>query len=439
MLCRKEMEMEQISYSRQIPLLGQYDVAVVGGGPAGVCAAVEAARNGMKTVLLESSGMLGGMATTGLVGPFMTCFNRDGDRQIVKGLFREIVSRTQAGSGAINPEQADAPSRYTSYIEKYHNHVTPFDSFALQIVLDDLVGEAGVEVFLYTRFFDCIVKDGIIESILLAAPQGAVAIGAKQFIDCSGNADVAYSAGVPTWKGDENGTGPQPATLFFEVGNVDDSRYTVRPPKPVKAYKMPEKGKYKVNHDRVFGVDATDAASMTAAHRKARRQVEESFRTLRQQPGFENCTLLQVAPVLGVRESRHIKGKYCLTVEDICEGKRFPDSVCVFGYGMDVHSRDGKMAGGFHGESADMYEIPYRCLIPENCKNLLVAGKTICAESQAAGSLRVMPACMATGQAAGAAAFLAVRNGCKPEEIPVHKLKSLLTAHNAVVDIDDKE
>lgn len=433
--------MDRVKFERELPVIGEYDIAVLGGGPAGVCAAIEAARAGQKTVLVEATGMLGGMATAALVGPFMTCYDRDGDRQVVRGIFDEIVDRTVRERGAIYPSEVDAPSIYTSFIKRYHRHVTPFDSFALQLALDDLTREAGAELFLYTRFVDCEVeKDGGIASVILDAPQGLVVMRAKEYIDCTGNADVAFAAGVPTWKGGEDGSAPQPATLFFEIDGVDDDVYAARnarPPKPVKAYKMPGKGRYKVNHERVYFVDANDARSMTDAHIEARRQVLRSFETLRSLPGFEKAELTQVAPMLGVRESRHIEGEYRITVGDVCEGTRFDDSICVFGYGMDVHSRDGKVSGGFHGESANMYEIPYRCLVPKGCPNLLVAGKTVSAESQAAGSLRVMPACMAMGQAAGAAAAIAAARGIAVGEVPVAELKDNLRAHGAITDIDE--
>lgn len=392
----------------------------------------------MKTVLVEAYGMLGGMATTALVGPFMTCYDRDGERQVVHGIFDEIVDRTIEAGGAIHPSTTDAPSLHTSFLKKYHKRVTPFDSFVLQIVLDDMVKEAGIDLYLYTRYVDSVMDGDKIDSIILSAPQGLVAIKAKQYIDCTGNADVAAFSGVPVWKGSELGIGGQPGTLFFEVIGVNDDAYcdyAKRPIKPVKAYKMPEVGRYKVNHERVYGLDATDARSMTDGHIHARRQVLESYELLKQAPGFENSEIIQVAPVLGTRESRHIKGKYMLTVKDICDGATFDDSICVFGYGMDVHSRDGKMSGGFHGESANMYEIPYRCLVPEGCSNLLVAGKTICAESQAAGSFRVMPGCMAIGQAAGAASAIAVNKNQTPSEISTDELRQLLVSHGAVVDI----
>ncbi|HHT53403.1 MAG TPA: FAD-dependent oxidoreductase [Clostridiales bacterium] len=422
-----------ISYCKTVELIGEYDVAVLGGGPAGVCAAIEAARCGRKVLLAEATGMLGGMATAGLVGPFMTCYDRDGDEQIIKGLFDEIVGRMVELSGALSPDKTDSPSRWTSFLKKYHRRVTPFDSFVLQLVLDRMAREAGVHTLLYTKYVDSICMDGGIESIILAVPEGLVAARAEIYIDCTGNADVAAASGVETWIGGEDGAPPQPGTLFFEVDNVEDVRYTSRPQRPVKAYQKPLAGSYKINHDRVYGVDATDARSLTEAHMKAREQILQSYRTLRSTPGFENCSITQVAPVLGVRESRHIRGLYMLTVRDLGEGRIFEDAVACCGYGMDVHSRDGQIKGGFHGEVAKVYTIPYRCMVPVGCSNLLVAGKTICAESQAAGSFRIMPGCMALGQAAGAAAALACETGVQPGQVDTGKLRALLKGHGAYI------
>ena len=138
--------MERIVYQKELPLYGEYDVAVLGGGPAGICAAVAAARAGAKTLLVESHSTLGGMATGALVAPLMTCYDRDGDLPTVGGLFREIVERLKPYGGVIDPDGVQTHSVYTSFIEKYHSHVTPFDPFSLEIVLDEMVREAGVEV-----------------------------------------------------------------------------------------------------------------------------------------------------------------------------------------------------------------------------------------------------------------------------------------------------
>lgn len=422
-------------YQKEISELGSYDVVVLGGGPAGVCAAMEAAQNGAKVLLCEATGMLGGMATVGMVSPFMTNHDRDGQKETVKGIFYEIVKRLNAQNSAIMPETTDSPSVHTSFITRYHKHVTPFNSFNLQIVLDTMLEEAGVEVMLYSRFADCIVKDNKIESVVLCCLEGLRCVSATVYIDCTGNADVAFAAGVDTHKGDEISNIPQPATLMFNVLGVDESKYTKRPERPVKAYRTANEGEYAVNHYHVYNVDACNSKSMSDAHRTARRQVLDAYAVLRDKtPGFENAKIGQVASVLGVRESRHISGKYTITVDDIANGTRFDDRIAAYGFGMDVHNRSEKETGNFKIEVAKVYYIPYRSMLPNGCDNLLVAGKTISCQSQAAGGLRCMPCAMAMGQAAGAAATLAIKNNTDAKNVDITELQSLLKAHGAIID-----
>lgn len=430
----------KLHFQKDIPSFGHYPLVVLGGGPAGVCAAIEAARNGTRVLLIEGSGMLGGMATTALVGPFMTNYDREGNRPTVGGLYREILERLASRSGAILPEDTDSPSIHTSFIKRYHRHVTPFDSFMLQIVLDEMVAEAGVEVLLYTRFVDCVCENGKITSVILAALEGLRCVSADLFIDATGNADVAFSAGVPTWKGEEESGVPQPGTLMFEVDGVSDEGYNAHAKRPggptgaVKAYRTPTEGIYKINHLRVFNTDATDSASMTRAHAEARRQVLASYEVLLETPGFENARITQVAPVLGVRESRHIEGKYKITVDDVASGTKFEDRIAAYAFGMDVHPRNAEMKGNFKIESANVYYVPYRAMLPVGCGNLLVAGKTVSCESQAAGGIRVMPCTMAIGQAAGAASAIALRNGLALDAVPTDELQGVLREHGAILD-----
>lgn len=426
-----------VQYTKQLESLGHYDIAVVGGGPSGCCAAIEAARNGCRVVLIEATGMLGGMATSGLVAPFMTSYDREGNRPLVGGLFREIIERLAKDNAAILPEEIDSPSIHTSFIKPYHRHVTPFDAFRLQMLLDDMTEEAQVDVLLYTRFADCLCEDGRIRGIVVAALEGLRVIEADIVVDCSGNADVAAAAGVETWKGSEVDGVPQPGTLMFEVNGVRDDEYTARPQNPVKAYRTPEKGRYHVNHEHVYNVDAADSRSMSRAHREARKQVLTSLDTLNNKtPGFENACLINVASVLGIRESRHIRGRYMITVDDVSNGVKYDDRIAAYGFGMDVHTRSSETANGrnFVVEIAEAYYIPYRAMLPVGCDNLIVAGKTICSESQAAGGLRCMPCAMAMGQAAGAACSLAVKGGSMPQDVDTAELQKLLRSHGAILD-----
>ncbi len=427
-----------IKFEKEISFYGEYDCAVFGGGPAGVCAAVSAARQGLKVLLVEGSGMLGGMATSGLVGPFMTNFDREVKNKTVSGLFDEIVSRLEKYSAALSPEKVEAPSLYTSFIERYHHHVTPFNSFYLQMVLDEITSEAGVEVLCYTQFADCVVQNGNIKYAILSAPEGMFSICAKTYIDCTGIAAVANSAGVPNYKGEEENGVPQPATLMFEVKGVDDKEYegySARPEYPVKAYKTTTEGIYKVNHYHVFNVDAANAKSLTQAHQTARGQVLKAFAVLKDKtPGFKNAEISSVASVLGVRENRHIEGEYKITVSDVSNGVKFEDRIAVYGYGLDVHRRSEKESGNFKIEVANRYYIPYRSLLPKNCYNLLVAGKTVSCESQAVGGIRCMPAAMAMGQAAGNACALALKSGKALREIDIKELQKSLIEQGAIID-----
>ncbi len=430
--------MAQVNYTKTLECYGEYDLAVIGGGPAGVCAAVSAARKGLKVILIESTAMLGGMATSGLVGPFMTNYDRDREKKTVGGIFDEIIERLKKYSAVIPPEEADAPSLHTSFIERYHHHVTPFDPFYLQIVLDDMVKESGAELLCYTRFADCIKKDGKIETVILAAPEGLISVSAKLFVDATGIAAVAEKAGVPTYKGHEESGVPQPATLMFEVQNVDNDQYedyNARPEYPVKAYKMPDDRRYKVNHYHVFSVDAANAKSLTDGHIEARHQVLDAFKVLTDKtPGFKNATISGVASVLGVRESRHIEAEYKITVEDVTKGTKFFDRIATYGYGLDVHRRNANESGNFKIEVANRYYIPLRSMLPKNCTNLLVAGKTIGCESQAVGGMRCMPAVMAMGQAAGTACAQAINNNHSFRDIDIEKLQEQLVLDGAILD-----
>ncbi len=425
-------------YTKELTVKYTPDVLVIGGGPAGVAAAVSAARQGANVLLVEEQPSLGGMATSGLVGPFMTVYDRDGEEKIVGGIYDEIVERLKKYSAVIPPEKTDSPSVYTSFIKRYHRHVTPFDSFYLSIVLDEMVREAGVELLCYTQFADCVTENGKIKYAVFTAHEGMICVSAKIYVDCTGNASVAEAAGVPTYKGDEESGIPQPGTLMFEVGGADDEKFAEfasRPEHPVKVYLTPTKGRYKVNHYHVYNVDATNGKSLTDAHSEARHQVLDAYAVLRNKtPGFENAEILQVASVLGIRESRHIEGEYKITVKDVSEGTKFEDRIAVYGFGMDIHNRSEAEKGNFKIEIAEKYYIPYRSLIPKNCDNLLVAGKTISCESQAVGGMRCMPAAMSMGQAAGAAAAMTVAEDIGLREISVSVLQDILKKQGAVID-----
>lgn len=450
-------------YCKEITRVYTADILVVGGGPAGFGAAVAAARNGAKTMLIEQNSVLGGMATAGLVGPFMTCYDDDCTEQIVKGIFDELCLRTEEKGGAIHPSKISGMNTYNSYYLKSHEHVTPYQSEVLAVVMDEMVTEAGVQVLLNTRLADVLTKDGSIEGVLVLMKEGLAMIQAAQYIDCTGDADVAYHAGVPTWLGDKETGIMQPTSLFFEVSGIDREAFVqeleanryrlddhmgncfawlIQQAKEkgewtidrsdIGMYEQNIPGRWKVNTSRMAYVDATNTEQTTAALMEGRRQAQEILAFLKKYvPGCKNAQILQVATALGVRETRHIVGKYELNTQDVLTRRHFEDAICTFSYAIDVHHSEG---GGVTFTLVDRYyTIPYRCLIPENCDNLLVAGRSICGTSEAAASYRVMPACIATGQAAGTASAMAVQRGIKPEEVPVGELRNTLIAQGAVI------
>ncbi len=426
--------MSVVNFGKKIKVYGEYDVVVIGGGPAGVSTAISAGRKGLKVLLVENSPALGGMATIGGVGPFMTDYDRDGDEKTVSGIFEEIVEELKKYSAVVSSKEVETATEYTSFIKRYHKHVTPFSSFHLEVVLDDMVRNAGVEVLCYTKFIDCVMDGEKITHAVLSTIDELISVKAKIFVDCTGIASVAKKAGAPTYLGDEKQNVPQPATLMFEVYGVDEKRYTQRPAKPLKAYKMPMNGRFKVNHYHVYDVDASSSKKMTDAHAVARKQVLNAYDELHKISGFENCNIASVAPTLGVRECNHIVGDYQITVDDVKNGVKYDDRIAVYGFGMDVHNRSENESGNFKVEVAKRYYVPYRSLLPKNTENLFVAGKTISCQSQAVGGIRCMPCCMAMGQAVGTACAIAINNAVSIRQVDVSKLQNVLRTDGAIVD-----
>ena len=209
------------TYSKAVAREFDCDVLVIGGGPAGFGAAVASARGGADTILIERNAMLGGMATTGLVGPFMTCYDDDCTEQIVKGIFDELCLRTEEKGGAIHPSKVDGMTTYSSYYIRSHCHVTPYLSEILALTMDEMALEAGVKLLYNVQVVDAIREGNRITGVIAAMKEGLAIFRAKTFIDCTGDADVAYFAGAPTWSGDKANGLMQPATLFFEMGGLD--------------------------------------------------------------------------------------------------------------------------------------------------------------------------------------------------------------------------
>jgi hypothetical protein len=460
----------ELAYRPRVPVVRECDVLVVGGGPAGIGAAIGAAKTGAQTLLVERYGFLGGNATASLVGPFMTSFSADGTTQLIRGVFDELVRRMEDVGGAIHPSKVPAAVAKSAYMKHGHVGVTPFDPEAMKLVSAELCLEYGVELMLHTSFIDPIVEDRSAGSGQARAVGGAIlhnkaglqAVRAKSTIDCSADADVAARAGVPFLQGRESDGLVQPMTMFFRVGNVDGAAvaayfrehpeeieqrmafssciraaqangdYTI-PRERLSLYESPQEGVWRVNVSRILGVDGTKVEDLTRAEIVGRRQVMEIFRFLRKYvPGFQDCTLIDTAAQVGVRETRRIVGEYTLTLDDLISGRDFEDTIAYCAYPVDIH--DPKGAGGGisnKGETANAYQIPYRCLVPTTIEQLLVAGRCVSATHEALGAIRVMPPSFAMGEAAGTATALALQEGVPPRRVPVPWLQQTLVEHGA--------
>ena len=358
------------------------DVLIVGGGPAGVCAAIAAARNGAKVLVVEQSGMLGGMATQGLVGPFMTCYDKAGEKMIIRGLFEEIVERLVARGGALHPKGVFGNGPYSAWIPKGHDHVTPFDPEELKVLLDEMCAEAGVKVLLHTMFVEPIVRDGKACGARLFGKGGYRTVSAKIVVDATGDGDYAFRAGVPCVLGDGKGR-LMPATMFFRVCNVDSKKliadveankhtfhkkdgvsyrgfhwYVTKaieagewdlPRRCLNMYCGVGEDVWLVNNGRIPGIDSTDSESLTKAEIEGRRQTKVMMNFLRKYvPGCEKAILMCTGSTVGIRESRHVAGEAMLRVADVMNGDVPEDSVLLAANSVDVHGgKDNPMVSSY--------------------------------------------------------------------------------------------
>lgn len=441
-------------------------VLVVGGGPAGVCAAIAAARQGVEVMVIEGGSCLGGMATRGMVSPFMTSFDTTGETQVIRGLFDEIVCEMVKVGGAIHPRDVRQGTPYTAWISQGHDHCTPFEPEAMKFVLDGMCAKAGVKVLYYTQFVEPIMKGDRIAGATVLTRSGLENIEAEMVIDCTGDGDVAYRAGVPSTFGNPELGSVQPSTLFFHICGVDSEALEADvqkhlhefrkvngvsyralhwrveeaeaagewdiPRKSVNIYKCVKPDHWAVNCTRLRNVDATSSESLTEAEIEGRRQVQELMNLfIKYVPGCKNVRLMSTGSTMGIRESRHIEGEHILQVDELLNGIVPEDSILLASNSVDIHGKGGGNATEYKTvQGGRWYGVPYRCLVPLAVDNLLVAGRCLSATSDAAGAVRVMPPAMAMGEAAGIAAALSVKLGCTPRALDFAALRDRLLANN---------
>ena len=440
----------------------QTQVLVLGGGPAGVCAAIAAARQGVKVMIVEQGGALGGMATLGVVAPFMTCYDTTGEQMIIKGIFEEIVDRMVALGGALHPSGIRHTTCYSAWITDGHDHLTPFDAETMKYVLDCMCAEAGVKVLFHANFVNSVLSGNKAVGAVILTKGGLEAVKADVVIDCTGDGDFAARAGAPTEFGNTRTGRVQPSTLFFHINNVD-SRLVERDVesklhtfhkkdgvshralhwhvlkavengewdiarRSVNIYKGVRDDEWAVNTTRIAKVDATNSEDLTRGEIEGRRQVKMVMDFFHKYvPGCKNATIKSMGSTLGIRESRHVLGDYVLQVEDLLNGVVTDDAILVASNSVDVHGRLSDNSTEYITvKNGRWYGVPYRSLVPQRVENLLVAGRALSATSDAAGAVRVMPPCMAMGQAAGVAAALAVKGSTTPRNIDPLQLRKVL-------------
>lgn len=430
-----------LDFTRRIPVRHEVDILVAGGGPAGIAASLAAARQGRKVFLAERHSCLGGMGTAGMVPVFMQF--TDGANFLAGGIGREVAEKLSKASGF--------PLR----------DGLPIKAEVLKRIYDDLLLEAGVD-FTFETLLIAVEKDATdhVSHAVLAAKSGIFAVKAKAFVDATGDGDLAAWAGAPFEKGDKDG-GLMPGTLCSLWANVDwptvrksglgagESRLEAA--FKDKVFTIEDRhlpGMWQVGDDigggnigHTFGVDNTDERSVTKALIWGRKSLLEYERYYKEYlKGFERMTLVATGSLLGIRESRRILGDYVLNLEDFKKRAVFPDEIGRYCYPVDIHaSRPDKANYDRFAEEfktlrykrGESYGIPYRVLVPRKLTNVLVAGRCVSCDRYIQGSIRVMPGCFITGQAAGAAAAIAVERASDTRSVPIELLHARLKALGA--------
>ena len=409
----------------------KYDLIVVGGGFAGVSAAMEAGRKGLKVLLIDKYNCLGGAAANCLIMPFMTYWTKNPDTEEIKmltgDLFSEITDEMKKLGGL-------------------HENNKIFDEEILKLVLNRMCNRYGVELLFNTTVTDVNKCDDKILSIKALGKSKKLELFADYFVDATGDAELSVLAGCGYRVGREEDGLCQPMTLCFRMGNVDMEKFRANrtlinplyqqfqqkgmiknPRENVLLFMTMHDGVIHFNTTRVVKHDPTDPFDVTKAELLAREQVFEIHNFLKENiPGFENSYVLSTAMQIGIRESRMVEGEYRLTVEDLKSLARFDDAISVANYDIDIHNPEGSGTSHYYFGEGEWYQIPYRCLLPKGCENLLVAGRCISSTHEAQASYRIMPFCAELGQAAGAAVSVAVKNKTTLRGVDIKELQSIL-------------
>jgi ribulose 1,5-bisphosphate synthetase/thiazole synthase len=444
--------------AREIPVIRDVDVCVVGGGPGGLPAAWQAAKHGAKTLLIESFGFLGGMATAGYVGPMLGLKEVGSDRPTAAGTIREFADLMhEMGEGR-------------PWEEHVKSGCIPFDAETMKLAADRMCAATGVELLLHANYAASVVEGNALQAIVIESKSGRQAITARCFVDATGDADVAFRAGAECTKGRPADGLMMAMGSSFLVGGVD----RMKPEQREEAVRLVNEAR-DADEFRVYGVgfgghgsvlrpgygccnmtrfmgDATDVEDLTTGEIYTREQIARIVRFWRERvPGMEEAHLVATPPMIGIRETRQLVGEKRVTGADVVAGKKLADAVARCSYWIDIHCPRGLAnSQGLHlcRQSCpnsdctmltdhldelpeelyppDYFDIPYGALVPEQLDNLLVSGRCCSLDYQAMAAARVMIPVMAIGEACGVAAALAADGGVTPRRVDVQSLRGKL-------------
>lgn len=480
--------MAKKTYCKEVEIAGEYDVIVVGGGPAGIAAAIASGRSGNRTLLLEASGCVGGTgtigglpfwlgATTGSI-PYLKMLEKNLNykdlphpRKAVGGIFEEAMQVLRSKCAGVGPAVMAQTDQFPGLDRLGCHDEFTYDMEAGKRELEQMILSSGAEILYFTNLVDAAAEGGRVEGVFAANKNGISFYKAKYFIDCSGDADAAARAGFETYKGDRKTGQMTSASLVIHIENVDSAaveKYLNDGNDPwlrqyckmaqekypeagfndnIIMFPMIQKGVFMVNGGTAFHfVDGSSAEDLSMIMQKGRVRandlVEKLFRPY--VPGFENARLRLTAYYPGIRETRRIVGEYVLTEEDVLQGKKFNDVIAIGGRHFDLGRVEKRTDGSyeykqpFHDKDLSVANgfmcIPYRCLIPKGSKNLICAGRCVSADGQTMGPARIMSTCFAMGEAAGWASGLAVKSNIDFLDVDKQALREKIKNNNGIVD-----
>ena len=408
--------------SCDVPYLADADVLVAGGGLAGAVAAVTAARNGARTLLVESSGVLGGIATSGLMTSFNGFRNErpPNDFQSVRGMGQEIVYRLM-DIGAASGKTAHGD--WGELVKGRLPYAVSFDPEGLKRVLVEMCREAGVSLLFFTYASNVILSGGRVAGLVVETTSGRAALGTRIVVDSTGDGLVAFRAGAEYFLADARDRHLMAVTLMVRVAGVRPEKFQ----KPWLSI-----GKTATLWGPGFtGIRADDPLAVSNAQAEAIVQVPAFLEKVRANPGFEECYLVETAAHIGVREGRLIRGLYTVTEQDARSGRRFGDVISISSNPVPTYYDNKRYFFEHEG-----FDIPYRALVPRGVDGLLLAGRCISCEQAPFQSARSMGPLMAHSQASGTAAALCVKEGCQPKDLVAGKLQKLLAEQGAELGLE---